>query len=98
MHCWEGHLVGQPDQHVYAWLRRVERPGRAAIADRDRDVLVGVLVEDDLAVARIGERPRGHGVVALGPDLELDEHPRLRRELVEIFPRQVELHVPETVD
>ena len=78
------------------WAR--ERHGGAPAADRDRDVLVGVLVEDDLAVARVGERARGDRVVAVGGELELDLRPRHCAELLDVAPRQVQLHVPESVD
>ena len=48
-----------------------EHLGRAPTADRDRDVLVCVLVEDDVARTSIGERTRSDNVVALGAELEL---------------------------
>src|SRR5262245_48776120 len=93
-----GALIRQPDPHIYTRLSREERVGGAAAADRDRDVLVRVLVEDDFAVARIRERPRGDRVVPLRRDLELDLGARNDLERLEILARQVELHVPEAVD
>jgi hypothetical protein len=48
----------------------------AAAADRDRDVSVGVLVEDDVAGTRVREGASRDRVVAVERDLELDRHPR----------------------
>src|SRR3954453_7123984 len=46
--------------------------GRIPAADRERDVPVGVLVKDHIALAGVRERPRDNGVVAVEPELHLD--------------------------
>src|SRR5207253_9318008 len=71
---------------------------RAAAVDRDRDIPVRVLVEDDVAGPRIGERPRDDGVVALEGELELHRDAGQDVRLLEVLPRQIELHVAEAVD
>ena len=64
-----------PDRLAHA---HVQHLGRAAAADRDRHVPVAVLVQDDVARPRVGERARGDRVEALAAELELDLRARRR--------------------
>src|SRR3954470_14386434 len=77
--------------------RRAEHRLGVAAADREREVPVGVLVQDDVARPRIRERARGDGVVPLVPDRELDWAPGLDAGAGDLLATQVELDVPEAV-
>ena len=72
--------------------------GCVAVADRHRHVPVAVLVEHDVARPRIGERPRGDGVEALAPELELDLRARDDAHFGHVLPRDVESDVAERVN
>src|SRR6185503_2260978 len=75
-----------------------EEVGRTAAVDRDRDVSVRILVEDDVTPAGVGERARSGRVVTLEGKLELYGDARQHARLLEVVTREVELHVPEMVD
>ena len=62
----------EANQHVLP-RRRVEELGRVPAADRERDVPIGVLVEDHVAFARVGERACRDCVVAIQTELDLNE-------------------------
>ena len=70
----------------------------AASRDREREAAVAVLVEDQRAARRVGERSREDGVEALAAADELD--PRAGRELdvLEVLAAEVERDVAEAVD
>src|SRR5690349_1822263 len=85
------------DAHVLSVVD-AEQLRRVAAADGDRDVPVCILVEDDVAGARVRERPGGDRVVLLGPDLELEAHARHHTRLLELSSIEVELHVAEAID
>ena len=78
--------------------RGVQHPRRASSRDRERHVLVAVLVEDHVARPRVGERPRHHRVVALARELELDARSRDDPELLDVVAVEVEGDVAEAVD
>jgi hypothetical protein len=63
------------DAQVATGLDPEHRSGIAAV-DRDREVAVRVLVQDQVARTRVRERARGDGVVPLGPGLQLDARAR----------------------
>src|SRR5207244_10308369 len=78
--------------------RDVQHLAGVAAVDRDRHRPVGVLVEDDVAAARVREGARGDDVVALAGELELDLTTGLDTRLLEVLAPEVELHVAEAVD
>src|SRR4029453_639050 len=75
-----------------------EHLGRVPVRDRDGDVLVRVLVEDDVARARVGERPRGRCVVAVDAAVELDAGAGADPRALDVGAREVQLDVAEAVD
>ena len=68
------HRVGGTEDRILIVRPGVARSicGRVAVRDRDRHVPIAVLVEDHVSGARVRERSRGNGVVALPRELELD--------------------------
>src|SRR5581483_5075769 len=89
-------------------LRRVDRQllarperehlGRVPAGDRDGDVLVRVLVEDDVPGAGVRERARRGRVVALEAEVELESPAGHDHGRLDGAAREVELHVAEAVD
>src|SRR5262249_27236268 len=71
---------------------------RAPVGDRDRDVLVRVLVEDDVARPGVGKRTRRRRVVAVHAEVELDTPPRDDADLLHVRAGEVQLDVAVTVD
>src|SRR5262249_32479989 len=69
-----------------------------AVGDRDRDVPVGVLVEDDVAGPGVGERAGRTRVVPVRAELQLDPTAGDDPGLLHVRPGQVELNVPVPVD
>ena len=67
-------LARDRDADRLSW-RRVQHARGAAARDRQRHLLVAVLVEDDVARSRVRERARHDRVVPLPCDLELDRVP-----------------------
>src|SRR5581483_5334794 len=90
---------GDVDAHQdLAALLDAEQGGGAPPRDRDGAVSVAVLVEDELALRRVGEGAGGDGVVAAAARGELDAHARHDARGVEMLAREVERDVPEAVD
>ena len=69
-----------------------------ATVDCDRDVPVGVLVEDDVARPGVRERACGDRVVALRAGQQFDPSPGNDPGLVEVRAVEIEADVPEPVD
>src|SRR5581483_7898488 len=84
-------------QDLAAFLH-AEQCGGAAARDSDCGIPVAVLVEDELAVRAVGERPRSDRVVAVPTRRELDAHPRHDPDAVEMAAVEIERDVPEAVD
>src|SRR5207247_48765 len=82
----------------FAPLVGAEERGGAAVGDGDRDVAVGVLVEDQLPARRVREGAGGDRVVAVALDRQLDPLPGYDRGRVEMLARQVQRDVAEAVD
>ena len=91
------HFEAILDLDRVARLRAEHRSG-VSVRERDRDVAVGVLVQDQRAVAGLGERAGRGRVVALERQTELDLRSGNDVDLLEMTPVEVELNVAEVVD
>src|SRR5204863_1548459 len=81
------------DSDVLAFARAEHLRGVAA-ADGDGDVPVRVLIQDDVARPRVGERARGDGVIPLRAQLELEPHAGQDLRSLQMRAVEVQLHVP----
>src|SRR5207247_2157487 len=87
----------QVNANVLTFLDPEHRRSVAAV-DRDRDVPVGILVEDDVARPGVGECARRDGVIAFRPGLQLDAGPGHDTGLIEVGAFEIKPDVPEPVD
>ena len=76
-------------------MRRVQRRRCGAVRDGDRHVAVAVLVEDRVAGPGVRERPRGHRVVALPEDVQLDTRPGDDADPLDVVPVRLSAMLPK---
>ena len=78
--------------------RRMEHARGASARDRERHVLVAVLVEDHVSRPGVGERSGHDRVVPLSGELELDPRARDDPECLDVVAIEVERDVAKAVD